>query len=165
MRARRTCVTLCALVLAATAACASGEAPAAEPTRPASATAERSPEAQADETESPEAHADETDHPTEAAVDPVEPAQDDDAGSAAEETMTITIADFAFEVPGTVAPGAQVTVINEDASYHTVTADNGAFDVGARQGEPATFTAPTEPGEYTFHCGPHPEMVATLVVG
>ena len=79
--------------------------------------------------------------------------------------VTITIVDFAFVVPATVAPGAEVTVINNDASYHTVTADDGAFDVGARQGQPATFTAPSEPGEYTFHCGPHPNMVATLVVG
>ena len=77
----------------------------------------------------------------------------------------ITITDFAFTVPASVAPGAEITVTNEDMSFHTVTADDGSFDVGARQGEPVTFTAPTEPGEYAFHCGPHPEMVAVLVVG
>ena len=76
----------------------------------------------------------------------------------------ITITDFAFTVPASVSPGAEITVINEDMAFHTVTADDGSFDIGARQGEPVTFTAPTEAGEYTFHCGPHPEMVATLVV-
>jgi plastocyanin len=83
--------------------------------------------------------------------------------SAAEEVV-ITISDFAFDVPESVPPGAQVTVVNEDSSFHTVTSDDGAFDVGARNGEPVTFTAPEEPGEYPFHCTPHPNMTATLVV-
>ena len=85
------------------------------------------------------------------------------ADSAAEEVV-ITISDFAFDVRESVPPGAQVTVVNEDSTYHTVTADDGTFDVGARNGEPVTFTAPNEPGEYPFHCTPHPDMTATLVV-
>ncbi len=80
------------------------------------------------------------------------------------EKVVITISDFAFQVPGPVPPGAEVTVVNEDSSYHTVTADDGTFDVGARQGEPVTFTAPEQPGDYPFHCTPHPNMTATLVV-
>ena len=90
-----------------------------------------------------------------------------DSGAAAEqpaEEVVITISDFAFEVPESVPPGAEVTVVNEDSSFHTVTADEGTFDVGAQQGEPVTFTAPDEPGEYPFHCTPHPNMTATLVV-
>ena len=83
--------------------------------------------------------------------------------SAAEEVV-ITISDFTFDVPESVPPGAQVTVANEDSVYHTVTADDGTFDVGARNGEPVTFTAPDEPGEYPFHCTPHPNMTASLVV-
>ena len=79
-------------------------------------------------------------------------------------TAEITITDFTFKVPASVSPGAEITVTNEDESFHTVTADDGSFDVGARQGEPVTFIAPMEAGEYTFHCGPHPDMVATLVV-
>jgi plastocyanin len=79
--------------------------------------------------------------------------------------VVITISDFAFQVPDSVPPGAQITVVNEDSAYHTVTADDGTFDVGARQGEPVTFTAPEQPGEYPFHCNPHPNMTATLVVG
>ena len=80
------------------------------------------------------------------------------------EKIVITISDFAFDVPESVPPGAEVTVVNEDGSFHTVTADDGTFDVGARKGEPVTFTAPDEPGEYPFHCTPHPNMTATLVV-
>ncbi len=80
------------------------------------------------------------------------------------EKVVITISDFAFDVPKSVPPGAEVTVVNEDSSFHTVTADDGTFDVGARKGEPVTFTAPDEPGEYPFHCTPHPNMTATLVV-
>lgn len=86
------------------------------------------------------------------------------AGEQSAEEVVITISDFAFEVPESVPPGAEVTVVNEDSSFHTVTADDGTFDVGARQGEPVTFTAPDEPGEYPFHCTPHPNMTATLVV-
>ncbi len=85
------------------------------------------------------------------------------AESAAEKVV-ITISDFAFDVPESVPPGAQVTVVNEDSDYHTVTADDGTFDVGAPNGEPVNFTAPREPGEYPFHCTPHPSMTATLVV-
>lgn len=90
-----------------------------------------------------------------------------DSGADAEtpdEEIVITITDFTFAVPESVPPGAEITVVNEDEAYHTVTSDDGSFDVGARKGEPLTFTAPDEPGEYPFHCTPHPSMTATLVV-
>lgn len=80
------------------------------------------------------------------------------------EKVVLTISDFSVDVPESVPPGAAVTVVNEDGAPHTVTADDGTFDVGARQGEPVTFTAPDEPGEYPFHCTPHPNMTAALVV-
>lgn len=80
------------------------------------------------------------------------------------EELVITISDFAFDVPATVPPGAEVTVVNEDSSFHTVTAADGAFDVDAPGGETVTFTAPEEPGEYAFSCTPHPRMTATLTV-
>jgi plastocyanin len=84
-----------------------------------------------------------------------------DAGSTA---STITIKDFSFTTPPSVSPGATVTVHNEDGTAHTVTADKGkAFDDPATPGT-STFTAPTEPGSYPFHCNIHPEMHGTLVV-
>lgn len=84
------------------------------------------------------------------------------AGTAA---ATITIKDFAYGDPLTVAPGAAVTVTNMDAAAHTVTADEGsAFDVQVNGGGTATFTAPTKPGSYAYHCTYHPGMHGTLVV-
>lgn len=84
---------------------------------------------------------------------------------AATEEVVITIRDFQYEVPESVAPGATVTVINEDAAPHTVTAqDDGGFDAMAAGGEKVTFTAPEAPGEYPIICTYHPQMSATLVV-
>lgn len=94
---------------------------------------------------------------------PTEPGAESTDEAPAEERV-ITISDFAFDVPATVPPGAEVTVVNEDSSFHTVTAADGAFDVDAPGGETVTFTAPDEPGEYAFSCTPHPQMTATLTV-
>jgi plastocyanin len=77
---------------------------------------------------------------------------------------TITIKDFSFTTPASVSPGASITVDNEDGTAHTVTADTGkAFDDAASAGT-STFTAPTKPGSYPFHCTIHPQMHGTLVV-
>jgi plastocyanin len=77
---------------------------------------------------------------------------------------TITIEDFRFTTPDSVTPGATVTVDNKDGTAHTVTSDDGdAFDDTADSGT-STFTAPTKPGSYPFHCSLHPEMHGTLVV-
>ena len=55
--------------------------------------------------------------------------------------------------------------VNMDAAAHTVTADEGsAFDVQVNGGGTATFTAPTKPGSYAYHCTYHPGMHGTLVV-
>jgi plastocyanin len=76
----------------------------------------------------------------------------------------ITIKDFTFTTPASVSPGATITVKNLDNTAHTVTADNGnAFDDQAPTGN-STFTAPTKPGSYPFHCTFHPEMHGVLVV-
>jgi plastocyanin len=84
-----------------------------------------------------------------------------DAGRMA---STITIKDFSFTTPDSVTPGATITVDNKDGTAHTVTSDAGnAFDDAAAPGT-STFTAPTKPGSYPFHCNIHPEMHGTLVV-
>jgi plastocyanin len=88
------------------------------------------------------------------------------SGSAAAggSSAVITIQDFAFTTPTSVSPGAKVTVQNKDSTAHTVTADSGsAFDDQAQPGN-STFTAPSKPGSYPFHCSIHPEMHGTLVV-
>jgi plastocyanin len=84
-----------------------------------------------------------------------------DAGSSA---STITIKNFAFTAPASVSAGATVTVDNKDGTDHTVTSDDGkAFDDPAGAGT-STFTAPSKPGSYPFHCSIHPSMHGTLVV-
>jgi len=84
-----------------------------------------------------------------------------DAGSTA---STITIKSFSFTTPDSVSPGATVTVDNQDGTAHTVTSDDGkSFDDQAAHGT-SSFTAPTKPGSYPFHCTIHPSMHGTLVV-
>ena len=81
---------------------------------------------------------------------------------------TIVIRDFAFQ-PSTlvVAPGAKVTVRNEDPAAHTVT-EAGATktfetaDIAA--GATATFTAPRSAGSYSYICEIHQFMHGTLQV-
>lgn len=78
---------------------------------------------------------------------------------------TIMIMDMSFGEPITVPPGAQITIKNDDSAEHSVTSDTaGKFDVHVDGGEQGTLTAPTEPGEYAFHCTYHPSMHGTLIV-
>ncbi|QYF91052.1 cupredoxin domain-containing protein [Arthrobacter sp. PAMC25284] len=99
-----------------------------------------------------------------AAATPGSTSEPSKAPAAAGETK-ITIKDFAYEMPASVAPGATITVTNEDTAPHTVTAkDGGAFNAQVAAGETATFTAPEEPGEYAIICTFHPRMSGTLIV-
>jgi len=80
---------------------------------------------------------------------------------------TIIIKDFAFQPTSlNASPGAKITVTNQDATPHTVTASGAkAFDTGSIQGgQTTTFTAPTAPGSYPYICSIHPNMHATLIV-
>ncbi|WP_151524443.1 cupredoxin domain-containing protein [Serinicoccus kebangsaanensis] len=133
---------------------------AADPTTPAAGTSAPV----TSETDEPT----ESDEPTETeAAEATETgAEESDDSEAAAEEVVITIASFAYEVPDTIAPGTEVTVVNTDAVMHTVTSDEeGLFDVSVDGGSEATFTVPDEPGDYSFFCRPHPNMVDTLVVG
>lgn len=77
----------------------------------------------------------------------------------------IHISSFMYAVPASVPPGATVSVMNMDGENHTVTADSGhAFDVKATAGGTVTFTAPSKPGSYPFHCTYHSNMHGVLVV-
>lgn len=78
---------------------------------------------------------------------------------------SITIAGMAYGQPVTVPPGAQITLKNNDAVEHSVTSDAaGKFSVDVEANEGGTLTAPTEPGQYAFHCKYHPTMHGTLTV-
>jgi len=79
---------------------------------------------------------------------------------------TITISSgFKFSVTP-VKAGATVTVRNDSTAQHTVSADTtaGGFDVTSDPGKTVTFTAPSKPGSYGFHCNIHTFMKATLTV-
>ncbi|WP_250545569.1 cupredoxin domain-containing protein [Paenarthrobacter sp. DKR-5] len=91
---------------------------------------------------------------------------DGGASQSAAAANTITIKGFAFQAPASVAPGSQVTVKNLDSAAHTVTADDGkSFDAQAGAGGgTGTFTAPSKPGSYPYHCTFHPDMHGVLVV-
>jgi plastocyanin len=79
---------------------------------------------------------------------------------------TITAQDFSL-TNASVKAGATVTVENKGPSTHTVTSDTaGQFDTGDIQpGKTGSFTAPSAPGTYPFHCNIHPtQMKGTLTV-
>jgi plastocyanin len=87
------------------------------------------------------------------------------SATATAQLRAITIEGFRYVVATTVPPGAQITVINKDSAEHTVTADSGgAFHTEVQANSQATFTAPTLPGAYPFHCAYHPNMRGQLVV-
>ena len=78
---------------------------------------------------------------------------------------TMTIASMNFGAPITVPPGSQIAIKNNDSAEHSVTSDTaGKFDVDVEGKGQGTLTAPTDPGEYAFHCTYHPSMHGTLIV-
>lgn len=93
------------------------------------------------------------------------PAEAEAAAPPAANEASITIQDFAFAGPATVAPGAQLTVTNQDSAAHTLTFRNGEADTGNLAGQAsATITAPTAPGTYAFFCEIHPSMEGEITV-
>jgi LPXTG-motif cell wall-anchored protein len=77
----------------------------------------------------------------------------------------VTIQDFAFS-PATITVDAGDTVSwsNRDGVQHSATADDGSFDTGLlRRGQSGSHTF-TEAGTFAYHCTPHPNMTATVVV-
>lgn len=75
----------------------------------------------------------------------------------------ITIEGTAFSVVGDVKSTDVVSVTNNDSFKHTVTSDDGVFDVTVEGG--TTVSLPTlAPGVYAFHCKIHSTMHGTLTV-
>ncbi len=78
---------------------------------------------------------------------------------------TITIRGMGFSAALKVAPGTQITIVNDDEVEHSVTSrTDGLFDTHVDGKQRATFTAPSEPGEYPFFCTYHPAMKGLLIV-
>lgn len=78
----------------------------------------------------------------------------------------IVMSNMAYTVPTSVRPGQQLTIVNRDDPNHTVTADdNSLFDTRISGGGGIkSFTAPTTPGTYPFHCKYHANMHGMLTV-
>jgi plastocyanin len=62
-----------------------------------------------------------------------------------------------------VTAGEPFSVVNEDDTEHTFTADDGSFDVDVPAGETVTVDA-LDAGTYDFHCNIHASMSGTLDV-
>jgi plastocyanin len=77
----------------------------------------------------------------------------------------IHMANLAFDAKVTrVHVGATVRWINGDQLQHSVTADNGGFDSGLIDPGHAYEHVFTRPGDYAYHCTPHPFMTGHVIV-
>lgn len=78
---------------------------------------------------------------------------------------SVSIKNFAFSVNSlTVSAGTKVTWTNNDATTHTVTADDGSFDSGnIAPGGSFSKTFSTA-GAYAYHCSIHSTMKAKVEV-
>jgi plastocyanin len=63
----------------------------------------------------------------------------------------------------TAKAGETITVTNGDSAKHTVTANDGSFEVKVDAGGTATFTVDA-PGTYEIHCEVHPRMKGTITI-
>jgi len=80
-------------------------------------------------------------------------------------TASVEIRNFTF-TPGNlhVPVGAKVTWTNYDDPPHTATAQDGSWDTGIlNKGQSGTITF-DKPGDYTYYCKVHPNMVARITV-
>lgn len=81
-------------------------------------------------------------------------------------SIHIVIKNFAFHPDKfTVAPGATITITNEDTVDHTFTARNKAFNTGdIAPGKTVHITAPSTPGTYPYLCLIHQFMTGVMTV-
>ena len=63
-----------------------------------------------------------------------------------------------------ISAGGTVTWTNNDPLVHTITADDGSWDSGPIEPGKSWSHTFTQPGEYAFHCTPHPFMKSVVVV-
>jgi plastocyanin/uncharacterized membrane protein len=91
--------------------------------------------------------------------------EDASAQSSSPQTHIVTMRQMQFDPPTlSVAPGDTVEWKNEDIYAHTVTADDNSFDSGPIQPGTAWKMTFQHPATVGYHCRPHPNMKAKLVV-
>jgi plastocyanin len=88
----------------------------------------------------------------------------DCAGTTADPCV-VEIRNFSFQ-PSTlrVPAGATVTWVNRDDVVHTSTSDGTGWDSGALSTNASYSRAFSSAGQFPYHCTPHPNMQATIVV-
>lgn len=80
------------------------------------------------------------------------------------ESKLVEITDFAFNPNNLeVRLGEIVTFKNNDSVQHTVTADNGEFNLQANPGDSVKITF-DKSGTIKYHCTLHPSMTGTVTV-
>jgi len=75
---------------------------------------------------------------------------------------SLTIKNFSFGAL-TVKAGASIAIVNADPADHTVTADNGTFDIAATAGKTTSLVI-AKAGSYSIHCKIHASMHGTITV-
>ena len=77
----------------------------------------------------------------------------------------VEIRNFTF-APSTlrIPAGATVTWVNRDAVVHTSTSDSPGWDSGGLARDATYSRAFGTAGQFPYHCTPHPNMQATIVV-
>ena len=88
------------------------------------------------------------------------------AKSAGSSSTHIVISNFMFgPMTDTVAPGATISVTNQDSATHTLSATGGQFNTGdIKDNQTKTFKAPTKLGSYSYICNIHQYMMGTIIV-
>jgi plastocyanin len=87
------------------------------------------------------------------------------AAQGATAASQVTIRGMAFDPPAiTVPAGTTLTFVNDDSTTHTVTADDGSFDIDdVTPGRSVQLTLSTS-GVVSYHCEIHPMMMGTITV-
>jgi plastocyanin len=95
-------------------------------------------------------------------------ADSDTGGSATGEAgagQTVVIKNFKFEPASLkVAPGAEVTVKNEDSAAHTLTADDRSFDTGNIEANGQKEITASKAGQVSYKCDIHQYMTGVIQV-
>ena len=89
----------------------------------------------------------------------------DDGGDGAVAGKTVSMQNFAFgPAEITIKKGDTVKWKNLDSVAHTVTSDNGKFDSGMLSQNASWSRTFNEAGTFEYHCTPHPNMKAKIIV-
>jgi plastocyanin len=86
-----------------------------------------------------------------------------DTGGGAGDAVPYEVTEFSYQNLS-VPAGATIEISNSTGAPHTFTSDEGSFEAEFGADGTATVTAPSDPGDYPFHCEIHPSMQATLTV-